>query len=102
MKNLFDCFCHCDEWSEATTKKQSFNIYMSKQPTVYILTNKANGILYTGVTSNLVKRIYEHKQNNSKGFTYKYNCKLLVYYEIFDEMYNAIEREKQLKAGSSK
>jgi len=66
----------------------------------YILTNKPNGTLYIGVTSNLIKRIYEHKNNLTDGFTSKYNIKDLVYYEIFDTIENAIIREKQLKAGN--
>ncbi|KHO02564.1 GIY-YIG nuclease family protein [Rickettsia felis] len=71
-----------------------------KQPIVYIVTNKKNGILYTGVTSNLIKRIYEHKNYTIKGFSKKYNCKILVFYEIHQTMNSAINREKQIKAGS--
>ena len=66
----------------------------------YILTNKPNGTLYIGVTSNLIKRIYEHKNSLTDGFSSKYNIKDLVYYEIFDSIENAIIREKQLKAGN--
>ena len=73
-----------------------------KQPVVYIVANKRNGIIYTGVTSNLVKRVYEHKYGLVAGFTKKYNCKLLVFYEIHEIMYTAITREKQIKAGSRK
>ncbi|BFD46450.1 MAG: GIY-YIG nuclease family protein [Rickettsia endosymbiont of Sergentomyia squamirostris] len=71
-----------------------------KQPTVYIMTNKKNGTLYVGITSNLVKRVYEHKNSMIKGFTSRYNCILLVFYEILDTMNAAIVREKQIKAGS--
>jgi len=71
-----------------------------KQPAVYIITNKRNGTLYTGVTSNLMKRIYEHKNDTLKGFSYKYGCKTLVFYELCYTMENAIIREKQIKAGS--
>lgn len=53
-----------------------------KEPAVYIVTNRRNGTLYTGVTSNLVQRIYQHKQSEVPGFTNKYNCKILVYYEL--------------------
>ena len=67
---------------------------------VYIMANKRNGTLYVGVTSNLQKRVYEHKQGIVAGFTKKYNCKLLVFYEIHDIMESAILREKQIKAGS--
>jgi len=73
-----------------------------KQPAVYILANQRNGTLYIGVTSDLIKRISEHKGHTKIGFTSHYTCKNLVYYEIFDDMTNAIAREKQLKAGSRK
>ncbi|PIR33451.1 MAG: hypothetical protein COV36_02660 [Alphaproteobacteria bacterium CG11_big_fil_rev_8_21_14_0_20_44_7] len=52
-----------------------------KQPAIYIMTNERNGTLYTGVTSNLEKRVYEHKNNSFKGFSSKYNCKILAYIE---------------------
>ena len=70
---------------------------MKKQPCIYILASKKNGTLYTGVTSDLVRRIYEHKQGIFSGFTKRYNVKMLVYYEIFDDMTQAIKREKTLK-----
>jgi predicted GIY-YIG superfamily endonuclease len=73
-----------------------------KQPAVYIITNERNGTLYTGVTSNLVKRVYEHKMGVVPGFTKNYGCKWLVYYETHESMANAIEREKQIKSGSRK
>ena len=71
-----------------------------KQPAVYIMANKKNGTLYTGVTSDLIKRVYEHKGSLVKSFTSKYDCKLLVYYDLIDCMESAIMREKQIKAGS--
>jgi len=64
---------------------------------VYILSNKNDNVLYIGVTSNIVKRVYEHKNKLVEGFTEKYNIEKLVYYEIFDDIELAIEREKQLK-----
>ena len=67
---------------------------------VYILFNKKNGTLYTGVTSNLAKRIYEHKNKTVDGFTKKYNIDKLGYYEVFDEIEEAIKREKNIKGGS--
>ena len=73
-----------------------------KQPTMYILTNKPNGTLYIGVTSDLVKRIWQHKNNLVKGFTEKYALHSLVYYEAHEEMYEAISREKQLKKWNRK
>ncbi len=75
---------------------------MNKQPAIYLLTNKPNGTLYTGVTSNLPNRIWQHRNNVTKGFSSKYNLKILVYFELFDDMYQAISREKQIKAGSRK
>jgi putative endonuclease len=74
----------------------------NKTPCIYILASKRNGTLYTGVTSDLNKRVYEHKNNLVKGFTEKYNIHLLVYYETAESMISAIEREKQIKGGSRK
>ena len=73
-----------------------------KCPFVYIMANKRNGTLYIGVTSDPVKRIHEHKTGATKGFTSKYGCTMLVWYEVYDDMVNAISREKQLKGGSRK
>jgi putative endonuclease len=70
---------------------------MEKQPCVYLLANKRNGTLYTGVTSNLVKRIWEHKSHLVEGFTKKYNVTLLVWYELHESMESAIHKEKQIK-----
>ena len=70
---------------------------MKKQGYVYILFNKKNGTLYVGVTSNLIKRIYEHKNKLVKGFTNTYNCNKLVYFEIFSDIQEAIKREKYIK-----
>ena len=67
------------------------------QPAVYIITNQRNGTLYTGVTSNLIKRIFEHKESSIKGFSKKYGCKLLVFYELHETMESAILKEKQIK-----
>jgi predicted GIY-YIG superfamily endonuclease len=66
------------------------------------MASKPKGTLYTGVTSDLIKRIYQHKNSIVPGFTDRYNCKSLVYYELQEEMLGAIEREKQIKAGSRK
>ena len=68
-----------------------------KRGYVYIVTNSTNNVLYIGVTSNLARRIYEHKNSLIDGFTKKYCCKKLVYYEIFDNIQEAIKREKFLK-----
>lgn len=71
-----------------------------KHPAVYILANKPRGTLYTGVTSNLTQRIYQHRKGITGGFSQRYRCKLLVYYELGSSMEGAILREKQIKAGS--
>ncbi|MCC5602547.1 GIY-YIG nuclease family protein [Nostoc favosum] len=73
---------------------------MSQQYYLYIMTNNYNSVLYTGVTNNLQRRVYEHKEKMIEGFTKKYNINKLVYYEIFEDAYTAISREKQIKAGS--
>ncbi|MDO8811872.1 MAG: GIY-YIG nuclease family protein [Gallionella sp.] len=70
---------------------------MEKQPAVYILASGYNGTLYIGVTSNLIQRIWQHKNDLVEGFTEKYVVHFLVYYELCDQMVTAIEREKQLK-----
>ncbi|MFH1537432.1 MAG: GIY-YIG nuclease family protein [bacterium] len=64
---------------------------------VYILASKKNGTLYIGVTSNLAKRVGQHKEGKIKGFSKKYHVHMLVYYETFDDVYRAIQREKELK-----
>jgi len=68
-----------------------------KQPCVYILASKRNGTLYIGVTSNIVKRVWEHKNNSVKGFTKNHHVHYLVWYETHQEINSAITREKQLK-----
>jgi len=69
---------------------------------VYIMTNKLNTVLYTGITNDLKRRVYEHKNKFVEGFTKKYKVDRLIYYEVFDDPENAIAREKQIKAGSRK
>ena len=64
---------------------------------VYILTNKTNNVLYTGVTDDLERRLFEHKNKIIKGFTNKYNVSKLIYYEITNDVNSAIAREKQIK-----
>ena len=71
-----------------------------KQPAVYIMASKRNGTLYTGVTSNLPKRVWQHRESIVPGFSAQYGCKLLVWYEMHDQMIDAIAREKQIKKGS--
>jgi putative endonuclease len=71
-----------------------------KQPCVYIVASGRHGTIYTGVTSNLPRRAWEHREGLVKGFTAKYGCKMLVWYELHETMIDAITREKQIKAGS--
>ena len=75
---------------------------IEKTPCVYILANKQNGTLYTGVTSHLQKRLQEHQSGIVPGFTNKYHIHRLVYYELYEDMYTALSREKQIKGGSRK
>jgi len=70
---------------------------MSKQPAVYILASKRNGTLYIGVTSDIIKRTWEHKNDSVEGFTKRYRVHRLVYYELHEDMESAIRREKQMK-----
>ncbi len=70
------------------------------QPAVYIMASQVNGTLYIGVTSDLIQRVWQHKNNLVQGFTKRYGVHLLVYFELHSTMYDAINREKQLKAGS--
>ena len=75
---------------------------MSDQYYIYIMTNRYNSVLYTGVTNNLIKRVHNHKEGTGSKFSSKYNLKKLVYFEISDDVNAAISREKQIKAGSRK
>jgi putative endonuclease len=73
---------------------------MDRHYCVYMLTNRHNTVIYTGVTNDLPRRLYEHQAKLVKGFTKRYNVDRLVYFEIFDRIDDAILREKQIKAGS--
>ena len=73
---------------------------VEKQPAVYILASQRNGTLYVGVTSDLVKRVWEHKNDLVDGFSRRYGVHMLVYFELGETMYAVISREKQIKAGS--
>jgi putative endonuclease len=90
-------------------KEKKCGVYVIASPDEYrgvaiprLLTNKGNRVLYTGVTNNLIRRVWEHKEKVISGFTKKYNASKLVYYEIYEEIEKAILREKQIKAGSRK
>lgn len=71
-----------------------------RQPCVYIMASRRNGTLYTGVTSDLVQRVWQHREGAVPGFTSRYDCKTLAWFEHHDTMETAILREKQIKAGS--
>jgi len=71
-----------------------------KQPAVYMMASKRNGAIYTGVTSNLIQRAWQHREGLVAGFTKRYGCKSLVWFEMHDNMEAAIVREKQIKGGS--
>jgi putative endonuclease len=86
----------------STTEAIFIVAYMGNQYFVYIMTNKNNTVLYTSVTNDLKRRVYEHREKLTEGFTKKYNVLKLVYYEVFEEGYSAISREKQIKGGPRK
>ncbi|WP_281388000.1 GIY-YIG nuclease family protein [Atribacter laminatus] len=71
---------------------------MEKQAYIYFMSNRYNKVLYVGITSNLMKRVWEHKNKVVDGFTKRYNLNKLVYYEIYDDIETAINREKQIKS----
>jgi putative endonuclease len=73
---------------------------LPRSPCVYILANRRQGALYTGVTSNLAQRVFQHRQKLTPGFTARYGCNRLVFYESYERMDEAIAREKQIKGGS--
>jgi len=73
---------------------------MRRQYYVYIMANPRKTVLYTGVTNDLVRRVWQHRQGQGDGFTTRYHCTELVFYEVLQDSYNAIAREKQIKAGS--
>jgi len=77
-------------------------MHRSRQPAVYIMASKPNGTIYVGVTSDLLRRAWQHREGEMDGFTKQYGCKTLVWYEMHATMEQAILREKQLKAGSRK
>jgi putative endonuclease len=88
---------HCEE--RLATKQSQKTARLNSQYYIYLMTNKSNTVIYTGVTSDLKRRIYEHKTKVVEGFTKRYNVTKLVYYEVFEDIENAILREKQIKDG---
>jgi putative endonuclease len=83
--------------AQAGIQRPGTEARMERQPCVYILANKRNGTLYVGLTSNLIKRVWEHKQKIVAGFTQKYSVDTLVWYELHETMVSAISREKAIK-----
>ncbi len=83
--------------AQAGIQEMVIAIVKTKQFFVYILASKKNGTVYVGVTSDLIKRVWEHKNGLVDGFTNQYDVKMLVYYEMHDNAENAIRREKQIK-----
>ena len=75
---------------------------MAKQPALYILASKRNGTLYIGITSNLIQRIWQHRNNHVEGFSQRYNVHQLVYFELHQNMQQAIVREKKVKKWNRK
>ena len=84
----------------SATKQSRETTQINRQYYIYLMTNKRNTVVYTGVTNDLKRRVFEHKEKLAEGFTKKYNIIKLVYYEVFEDVENAILREKQIKGGS--
>ena len=94
---------HCEKNRDEAIDFRILKLFISvtmKQPCVYMLASKRNGTLYIGVTSDLSKRVWQHKTNEIEGFTKRYSVHHLVWYEVHSNMLSAITREKQLKSGS--
>lgn len=103
LQNLFSAIArspYISRWKDDEAISES--LMPSKQYYFYIMINNSDTVTYTGVTNDLNRRIYEHKNKLIKGFTDKYNIIKLVYYEIYDSVIDAIAREKQIKGGSRK
>jgi len=90
--------CHCEERSDEAIS--GILPMEEKQYYVYIMTNKRNTVLYTGITNDLKRRVYEHKAKLVEGFTKRYNVNELIYYEASRDIESVILREKQIKGGS--
>ena len=90
--------CHSEGTKCPWESNRYYHVMPGNQYYIYILTTTGNTALYTGITNNLIRRIYEHKNNIVKGFTMRYNVHKLVYYEVGDNILAAIEREKQIKS----
>jgi len=102
-----DLICHCEKFLRQQAEGRRSNLWVAyARKTIlllyYMMTNKLNTVIYAGVTGDLAKRAYEHKNKLVKGFTSKYNITKLVYYEIYNNIIDAISREKQIKGGSRK
>jgi putative endonuclease len=92
-----------DEWRMPSARlRASREAREMKHPAVYIMANERNGTLYVGVTSDIAQRAFQHRSGAIKGFTQRYGCKMLVWFEPHERMDEAIAREKQIKSGSRK
>jgi predicted GIY-YIG superfamily endonuclease len=95
---------HCEERSDEAihprNSAEKDKHTLSREPCVYILANRRQGTLYTGVTSNLAERVFQHREGLTPGFSSRYACNRLVFYERYERMDEAIAREKQIKGGS--
>jgi putative endonuclease len=96
-----DCQAVIASGSEAIQTKAP-ELGTMRNPAIYIMANRRNGTFYVSVTSNLPQRVFQHREGLIPGFTTRSGCRMLVYYEMYDEMGAAIFREKQLKVGSRK
>ena len=99
---LLTRFCHIlvSLRGALVTKQSQETTQLDRQYYIYIMTNKKNTVIYIGVTNDLKRRVYEHREKLAEGFTKKYKISKLVYYEVFEDVENAILREKQIKGGS--
>ncbi len=92
--------CHCETAESGRGNLNPDYGKGMKNYWVYIMTNKTRTVLYTGVTNNLGKRVWNHKNKSGSAFTKRYNVNSLVFYEVFEKIYDAIAAEKRIKAGS--
>ncbi len=86
-----------EKWAFLESLDTNSLITMAQSYFVYILTNRKDGVLYIGITNDLVRRVFQHREGAIPGFTNKYNLKRLIYFEAFDDPENAIMREKRMK-----
>jgi putative endonuclease len=100
--SLGGCFGKTKYASQRHIKQELFEMAVGREYCIYLMTNAHNTVVYCGVTNNLARRVYEHKNGLGGIFTKKYNISKLVYYEVGDNVHAALAREKQIKGGSRK